>query len=682
MVSWPGAPIPESTVPLAPGSLALALLTVHAAHAIDPDQLAELRWQLDRGQTLSVAQSTAAALHDGQIDPAWVSLHAEAVTLRGEGTVLEASLTDDDTPAASLALASSWLVDGPDCTALEAHTRPEAVAALPPPWAWELASVRLRAARQGCSEISEDDALRAILEMEPPGWRTADALALQLPGPVDTTWARQVERHLATHPRDLTALGNPWRADATGPGLVAARVALASAAEQALTSDDPVRAARAAQVLVWRDGPTPEPEGPRPPTLLELSRQLDLAASRLSPRKRLALLSDLDGDLPATGPARARWHAERARAFSEQGRAAKTVDALEAAWRAEPTRGERARTFGLAAAQHRRNLAAAEHALDTALALPAPYRAHRGGPQAHDAFRARHTDTRARWHEARGAVRLAQGNVSGARADLDHALVMSPTPSASMWLRAGLASAASTESLPPDAEAALVYLARGLSHPRATLEHPELVSQARPTFETVWQQHRWLPGGPEQWRRALQASAAQDVPTDGVVGIVDLDEFADALGPSGPSLPLVGLPLPDVVVMVADGPRHLRDTERWLVVDLWATWCDPCRPQLAALAALAEHLPDTAPLEVVAVSIDKAPPTTQPNRTTAITWAWSGPRLSHDLATPGLPTTLLVSPQGTVVAGHAGWDGDLSWLERALHEEGVLHDTSAPAPNP
>ena len=130
-----------------------------------------------------------------------------------------------------------------------------------------------------------------------------------------------------------------------------------------------------------------------------------------------------------------------------------------------------------------------------------------------------------------------------------------------------------------------------------------------------------------------------------------------------------GLRMPDMAFRDAAGAeRHLSDWQgRTVLLNLWATWCIPCRQEMPALDALETTLGNER-FEVVAVNID--------SRDTAKPQAWlkevgvktlayyadpSG-KVFQDLKLVGrgfgLPTTVLVDPQrceiGTA-AGPAEW---------------------------
>ena len=109
---------------------------------------------------------------------------------------------------------------------------------------------------------------------------------------------------------------------------------------------------------------------------------------------------------------------------------------------------------------------------------------------------------------------------------------------------------------------------------------------------------------------------------------------------------------------------------RTILLNLWATWCVPCRKEMPALDALEQRLGGPR-FEVVAVNID----TRDPDKPK--TWLkevgvqklayYADPTAStfQDLKAVGrafgMPTTLLVDPQGceiATIAGPAEWASD------------------------
>ncbi|MGB9365097.1 MAG: TlpA disulfide reductase family protein [Xanthobacteraceae bacterium] len=130
--------------------------------------------------------------------------------------------------------------------------------------------------------------------------------------------------------------------------------------------------------------------------------------------------------------------------------------------------------------------------------------------------------------------------------------------------------------------------------------------------------------------------------------------------------------LPDLAFKDAGGqPRTLADFRgRTVLLNLWATWCVPCRKEMPALDALQAKLGDER-FQVVAVNIDTR------NLDKPKAWldevgikglgyfADPSAKVFQDLKAIGkalgMPTTLLIDPQGCelgVLAGPAEWASD------------------------
>jgi thiol-disulfide isomerase/thioredoxin len=124
-------------------------------------------------------------------------------------------------------------------------------------------------------------------------------------------------------------------------------------------------------------------------------------------------------------------------------------------------------------------------------------------------------------------------------------------------------------------------------------------------------------------------------------------------------------PLPPLSFNDASGhPKSLADWRgRTVLLNLWATWCVPCRKEMPALAALERELGGPN-FQVVAVNID----TRDPDKPKA--WlAAAGVKDLAYYADPsakifqelkligkafGMPTTLLIDPAGCEIASLAG----------------------------
>src|SRR4030088_2827535 len=132
------------------------------------------------------------------------------------------------------------------------------------------------------------------------------------------------------------------------------------------------------------------------------------------------------------------------------------------------------------------------------------------------------------------------------------------------------------------------------------------------------------------------------------------------------------LMLPDLAFEDATGqPKKLSDWRgRTVLVNLWATWCVPCRKEMPALEALQKKLggPD---FEVVAVNIDTRDPEKpknflkDANLTRLAYFSDEKAKVFQDLKAVGralgMPTSALVDGEGceiATIAGPAEWDSD------------------------
>ena len=121
-------------------------------------------------------------------------------------------------------------------------------------------------------------------------------------------------------------------------------------------------------------------------------------------------------------------------------------------------------------------------------------------------------------------------------------------------------------------------------------------------------------------------------------------------------------PAPDVHFTDAVGDRHALDAfhGRYVLLNMWATWCGPCVNELPSLARLAEFAPG---LKVLAIDtdhekVDAAAFLKSHNAGSLPVYVDSDRMLLRSFVVPGLPTTILIGPDGKVIAraeGPADW---------------------------
>ena len=139
---------------------------------------------------------------------------------------------------------------------------------------------------------------------------------------------------------------------------------------------------------------------------------------------------------------------------------------------------------------------------------------------------------------------------------------------------------------------------------------------------------------------------------------------------------IVGHDAPDfrlgVVANGPPGPLGVRDLQgKVVVLDFWATWCGPCRAEAPILDALARRWRDRG---VAVVGVDTDTPDQGDPRAFAQAEGLSYP-IVHDetgvvsrhYGVEGLPTLVVISPSGKVVAVRTGVTGE-DELERLIRK--------------
>lgn len=115
----------------------------------------------------------------------------------------------------------------------------------------------------------------------------------------------------------------------------------------------------------------------------------------------------------------------------------------------------------------------------------------------------------------------------------------------------------------------------------------------------------------------------------------------------------------------ADGSTLTLESQagRWRLVNLWATWCAPCREEMPALDRLARDYAD-ASFSVITIASGQHDPSEierfMDETGIRLLPAYQSPdsAIARDLAALGLPTTVLIDPSGREVArltGSADW---------------------------
>lgn len=133
----------------------------------------------------------------------------------------------------------------------------------------------------------------------------------------------------------------------------------------------------------------------------------------------------------------------------------------------------------------------------------------------------------------------------------------------------------------------------------------------------------------------------------------------DAEGPS--RAPVVGDLVPDygALTLGGDSASLSQLGDDVVLLNVWATWCPPCRKEIPVLQALHEAHAERG-LRVVGVSVDAAGEAEAVRRfvdsygVTFDIWLDPSERVSSTFRTSGVPTTLLIDRDGRLVWRHLG----------------------------
>ena len=125
--------------------------------------------------------------------------------------------------------------------------------------------------------------------------------------------------------------------------------------------------------------------------------------------------------------------------------------------------------------------------------------------------------------------------------------------------------------------------------------------------------------------------------------------------PDNSALLAVGTEAPDFSLPTVDGEATIALSDyqgRYLVIDFWASWCGPCRREIAHLKKVRDAYTDKGLVILGAVVWDKMEDHLQAVKDLEITW----PQIFNDkdatdlYGIAGIPQLILFDPSGKIVA--------------------------------
>ena len=158
--------------------------------------------------------------------------------------------------------------------------------------------------------------------------------------------------------------------------------------------------------------------------------------------------------------------------------------------------------------------------------------------------------------------------------------------------------------------------------------------------------------------------------------LLALGAGASAVYAQTPGEVVVGEALRDATMRGLNGPPRMLSEffGRPLIINVWASWCGPCRAEMASLERLA-WLDESSAFTVIGIStddyVDKAKAALEKSNATITHFIDSDLELENMLGASRLPLTVFVDAQGRVVHkvyGAREWDGPdaLSLIDTAF----------------
>ncbi len=458
--------------------------------------------------------------------------------------------------------------------------------------------------------------------------------------------AQVISRMLAVVPWRMTQLPL-WAPKVHGDGLAAARDAAVLAARAAAAGDDPMLVA-AAGIVLWRSG------------AFDDAAAANARLQKLEPVRNVPTLTAPSPGTPTPGdpapaaigdPAvalaaldagraqthgvwsRTEWFRRRAELLTALGRDEEALGALRHAYWLDPS-DESNIAFAKEALRQHRRLAAAFHAADVALeAFGWPLQDGRSWGSGEAGQRTRLAEA----YGLRAAISLARGDTGRCERDANESLLLHDDPAVRELLGLAMVTHA------PDA--AFIQLTRALAAGGSGDAAQD--AKARAALDALWPERGWWsPTGVDGWLASWKATATAE--------------------PAAPPTDRVGEPFPNLTLTLGGAETTVAALSGPLVIDVWATWCGPCREALPRFDAAARRHPGVT---FLAISVDEdaaAPARYLANSKVEFQSGWAGPDAVKALGVSGVPDEFVLDADHHIVTALQGYDPLNDPLEAAL----------------
>jgi thiol-disulfide isomerase/thioredoxin len=133
-------------------------------------------------------------------------------------------------------------------------------------------------------------------------------------------------------------------------------------------------------------------------------------------------------------------------------------------------------------------------------------------------------------------------------------------------------------------------------------------------------------------------------------------------------------PMPDFTLKPMNGRGAIRLASlkgRVVLLDLWASWCTPCREELPLLDDLAQRLRGEG-VEIIAVSVDESRADADDFLRQRARWHLTlvhDPSVAEALNPPTMPSSYVIDTRGRLQQVNSGFQsGDIHRIEARLRE--------------